>query len=186
MLRRDFKVMKMKKSETIADYFNRVTTVSNRLHKNGEKIPKVKIVEKILRTLNDKFTYIVVSIEKSNDIETMTVDELQSTLTMHEQKFNKTKKEDGEQVLKVEERFSTLSVRGRENAAYRGRSAGRGKGRQSYNKRNVECFNCHKMGHFQYECPTSSKEVHYVEVDEDEELLLMAHVETVEDERKNT
>ncbi|GAA0154757.1 hypothetical protein LIER_37960 [Lithospermum erythrorhizon] len=104
--------MEIKKSETIEDYFNRVTTDSNMLRSNGEQIPEVKIVEKVLRTLNDKFTYIVVSIEQSNDIETITVDELQSTLVMHAHKFNKIKKVDDEQVLKVEERFSTLSVRG--------------------------------------------------------------------------
>ncbi|KAK4438849.1 hypothetical protein Salat_0219500 [Sesamum alatum] len=37
----------------------------------------------------------------------------------------------------------------------------------------VECFNCHKLGHFQWECPT--KEVNYTEAQE--EMMLMAFVD---------
>ena len=48
---------------------------------------EVKIVEKILRTLTEKFNYIVCSIEESKDISQLTVDELQSSLLVHEQNF---------------------------------------------------------------------------------------------------
>jgi hypothetical protein len=40
----------------------------------------VTILEKILRTLTEKFNYIVCSIEDSNDTDQLTVDELQSSL----------------------------------------------------------------------------------------------------------
>ena len=30
---------------------------------------------------------------------------------------------------------------------------GRGRGRQAFNKAIVECYKCHQLGHFQYECP---------------------------------
>ena len=36
----------------------------------------VTIVEKILRTLTEKFNYVVVSIEESKDIDVLTIDEL--------------------------------------------------------------------------------------------------------------
>ena len=38
-------------------------------------------------------------------------------------------------------------------------------------------FRCHKLGHYQYECPSWEKRVNYVELDEDEEMLLMSYVE---------
>lgn len=63
--------------------------------------------------------------------------------------------------------------RGRGRAALRSR----GRGRQQFNKATVECFRCHKLGHFQYECPTWGKEANYAEMDEQEEMLLMAYVE---------
>jgi hypothetical protein len=58
---------------------------------------------------------------------------------------------------------------------------GRGRERQGFDKYFVECFYCHDLGHFQYECPKKSKEresqsqAYYVETDEP--LLLMAYVD---------
>ncbi|RDY05899.1 hypothetical protein CR513_10196, partial [Mucuna pruriens] len=48
---------------------------------------ELTIVEKILRTLTEKFNYVVVSIEESKDIDKLIVDELQSSLIVHRQKF---------------------------------------------------------------------------------------------------
>lgn len=68
-LRRDFEVIEMKANETIPEYFGRVLTISNQMRSNGESMTDVKIVEKILRTLTERYTYVVVSIEESKDIE---------------------------------------------------------------------------------------------------------------------
>ena len=67
-LRRDFEVLAMKNEESIDDYFGRVMSVSNKMRSNGEDMSDSKIVEKILRTLTNKFTYVVVSIEESKYI----------------------------------------------------------------------------------------------------------------------
>lgn len=60
-----------------------------------------KVVEKVLRNLSERFIYIVCVIEESKDIKNISIDELQSSLLVHEQKFKK--KESEEQVLKVSE-----------------------------------------------------------------------------------
>ncbi|KAF2303408.1 hypothetical protein GH714_018049 [Hevea brasiliensis] len=139
-----------------------------------------KIVEKILRTLTDKFTYVLVSIEESKDTDTMSIDELQSSLVVHEQKFRRPSNNDEDQVLNVVGRSSTNN-RGR--GTYRGR--GRGRGRTNFNKATVECYKCHDLGHFQYECPKWKNEANYVELDEEDELLLMAYVELHEAKRSD-
>ncbi|MBW1279563.1 hypothetical protein KYD79_27720 [Escherichia coli] len=36
----------------------------------------------------------------------------------------------------------------------------------------MECYKCHKLGHFQYECPSLERQVNYVEFNEKEELVL--------------
>ncbi|XP_076900887.1 uncharacterized protein LOC143555162 [Bidens hawaiensis] len=87
-LRRDFEILEMKNGETIPEYFGRVLTISNQMRSNGEEMTDTKIVEKILRTLSDKYMYVVVSIEESNNVEEMTIEELQSSLIVHEQKFS--------------------------------------------------------------------------------------------------
>ncbi|GAA0166352.1 hypothetical protein LIER_40174 [Lithospermum erythrorhizon] len=97
----------------------------------------------------------------------MTTDDLRSTLIMHEQKFNRKKKAEEDQVLKVEERSFG---RGRGRRLFRGR----GRGRQSFSKATVECYKCHNLGHFQYECPKWEKEANYaVATEEEDDLLLM-------------
>ncbi|KAL1194022.1 hypothetical protein V5N11_005517 [Cardamine amara subsp. amara] len=125
-----------------------------------------KIVEKILRTLTKKFTYVVVSVEESKDT-TMTIDELHSSLSVQEQKFKR---------LSYEEDDHALNVRGR------GRGSHRGRGR-SFNKALIECYKCHKLGHFQFECPTADNCAHYAEIDEMSEVLLIAHVVLQETQR---
>ncbi|GAA0169317.1 hypothetical protein LIER_23834 [Lithospermum erythrorhizon] len=151
VLRREFELLEMNKGETVDDYCGRVTAISNKLRSNGEDINDTMIVEKILRTLTEQFTYIVVSIEEAQDVEDMSVDELQSTLALHEKKFKRGVKEKPDQVLQVESRFGGRTSRGRGN--YRGRGGSSGRGRGSFNKATVECYKCHNLGHFQYECP---------------------------------
>lgn len=171
-LRREFEVLEMMESETITEYFARVMLIANNMRNNGEILKDTQIVEKILRTLTERFNYIVVSIEKANDIDCLTVDELQSTLVVHEQKFRRKAKEE-EQVLKVAHEERNIRGRGR---GMIGSSRGRGRWRQPVNKAMIECFRCHKLGHFQYECPEWEKKANVIEFDEDEELLLMAYI----------
>ncbi|GAA0151401.1 hypothetical protein LIER_10128 [Lithospermum erythrorhizon] len=169
----------MKKGETIERYFGRVVMIANKLRSNGEEMSDSKINEKILRTLTDQFTYVVVSIEEAKDIENMTVDELRSTLVIHEQKFNRKNREEEDQVLKVEERSSS---RGRGYGSYRGR----GRGRKSLNKATIECYKCHNLGQFQYECPRWRKEANYaVAIEDEDEFLLMAQTDDDDLKSKN-
>lgn len=93
-LRRDFEVLEMKESESVKEYFTRVLAVINQMRSNEETMNDFKVVEKILRTLSEKFMYVVVSIEESKEIESIHLDELQSSLIVHEQKFKKVDKAD--------------------------------------------------------------------------------------------
>lgn len=171
VLRRNFEILEMKPGETVTDYFARVMLVANDMRNCGEDMPDVKIVEKVLRTLSEKFNIVVCSIEESKDINRLSVEELQSSLLVHEQKFKKNEGDD--QALRVFEERTGGRGRGRSN--FRGR--GRGRANQVFNKATVECYGCHKLGHFQYECPSLNKQANYAEMNDEEELLLMSYVD---------
>ncbi|XP_015579968.1 uncharacterized protein LOC107261942 [Ricinus communis] len=171
---RDFKILEMQNGECVNDYISRVMLIANDMRGAGETMEDRHIVEKILRTLSNKYIYILCSIEESKDINEMTVDELHSSLLVHEHKIKR--KEVTEQALKVTGDSSTLRADERFGDKGRGRGGYRGRGR-AFNKSIVECYRYHKLGHFQYECPTYANYAEHTELDEGEEMLLMSFME---------
>lgn len=74
----------MKDSESVEEYFNRVISLINQLKVNGENIGDQRIVEKILRSLTRKFESIVVAIEESKDLSSLSVESLLGSLQSYE------------------------------------------------------------------------------------------------------
>lgn len=177
-LHRDFEVLHMREGESVNMYFSRTLSIADKMKAHGKDMTETVITEKILRSMVPKFDYVVCSIEESNNLDTMTIDELQSSLLVHEQRMRSHGEE--EQVLKVT--YDDRSGQGRGRRTSRG-GRGRGRGQQSFNKAVVECYKCHKLGHFQYECPDWEKNVNYAEAEE-EPMLLMAYVDSTKTKKE--
>ncbi|GAU15733.1 hypothetical protein TSUD_235460 [Trifolium subterraneum] len=169
-LRREFEILVMKEGESVDEYFGRVLTIANRMAAHGERLTAVTIVEKILRSMHPKFNHVVCSIEISCDVTSLSVEELQSSLIVHEQRMKGQQECVEEQALKV-----SSTVRG--NGRGRGRGSFRGRGRGRQNKESIECFKCHKLGHYKNECPDWGENANYAEFDYEEETLLMARTD---------
>ncbi|XP_050890058.1 uncharacterized protein LOC127095406 [Lathyrus oleraceus] len=168
-LRREWEILQMKNGESVNDYFARTLTIANKMRMYGEQMSDLTVVEKILRSMTSRYDYVVCSIEESHVLDSMTVDELQSSLLVHEQRMNGHKSHE-EQVLKVtRDETNTGRDRGRGDF-WSGFARGRGRGgRQRVDKAAVECYYCHEFGHFQYECPEKPQDsiANYVETNEE-------------------
>jgi len=142
-LRKDFETMHMNEGEIVNNYFGRTLTIANKMKTHGDTMSQTIINEKVLRSMASKFDYMVCSIEESNDLNTLTIDELQSSLRVNEQRMNSHRGE--EQALKITYEENT------------GRGRGRGRDKLQFNKATIKCFKCHRLGHLQYKCPTWEK-----------------------------
>ncbi|XP_047177875.1 uncharacterized protein LOC124844900 [Vigna umbellata] len=175
-LRREFEHLEMEENEGVTQFITRVQKVANQLGMNGEEMPPNRVAEKILRSLTDDFESIVVTIEETKDLTTLTVDELAGSLKAHELRKKKKKTHPSDQALQIQ--FESNRTR---NTQSRGRgSRGRGRydrgnveddseeqtGQQNWHDRGqgndrggrlnygVECFRCGKHGHYANECKT--------------------------------
>nr|GEW72238.1 hypothetical protein [Tanacetum cinerariifolium] len=176
-LRSELEAMKVKETEGVSDYITRVQIVVNQLKRNGKNLTNLRVVEKILQSLTDKFENVVCAIEESKDLEDVMIDDLSISLEAHEQRKLKKKQESFDVALQinvtvddVKEEKEMYVEHGRGNN-FKGRGFDRGRdtilkgnNEASFNKiieeedyQNMEentndCYNCSKAGHFAREC----------------------------------
>ncbi|XP_068319698.1 uncharacterized protein [Pyrus communis] len=143
-LRKEFKILHMKEGESMNEYFARTLTIANKMRIHGEKMEDVVVIEKILRSMTTKYDYVVCSIEESNDLDILSIDELQSNVLVHEQRMGRHTSD--EQAVKVTYDIHQGGRGGR--SSFRGR--GRGRGRNGPDKTTLKCYHCYELGHFQW------------------------------------
>ncbi|XP_049382685.1 uncharacterized protein LOC125847019 [Solanum stenotomum] len=87
--RANFETLQIKMRESVSEYFSRTMAIANKMRIHGEKLEDVTIIEKILRFMSSKFNYVVCSTEESKETNELSINELQSSLLIHEQKMNR-------------------------------------------------------------------------------------------------
>ncbi|KAK2403434.1 hypothetical protein QL285_052871 [Trifolium repens] len=183
-LRKQYENLNMKNNEKVSEYISRMIVITNEMKACGETLSEQVIIEKVLRSLTPQFDYIVVVIEHSKDLETMRIEELQSSLEAHELRLTeRTSEREVEQALKASfvkkqnrrgDRFQKMETSTSDEKKYQ-------REKEKYDqKKNVQCYCCKNFGHYANDCllnkERESEEAKIARGDSDDEpVLLMAY-----------
>ncbi|KAA3478092.1 pleiotropic drug resistance protein 3-like [Gossypium australe] len=79
-LRMDFENLKMKESETVKQYFDKIMAVVNNIRLLGDQFPDSRVVKKVITTLLERYESKISSLEDSRDLSTISLSELINAL----------------------------------------------------------------------------------------------------------
>jgi hypothetical protein len=149
-----FEQLQMKEDETIGKYFLRVEELVNAMKALGEKIEEPSLVQKILRSLPDRFNPKVSAIEELNDLKALAFDQLLGTLTAYEMRIVKDKPTSREASFKADKNEDSEPDEIEEKFVRRlKKGSGKYQGKFPF-----KCFNCGRIGHFASKCPHKKKD----------------------------
>ncbi|XP_038904397.1 uncharacterized protein LOC120090760 [Benincasa hispida] len=90
-------------AETIEEFFNRVLLIVNQSRSTGEAIEDKRVVENILRSMTRRYEHIVVAIEESKHLPTLSINSLMGYLQSHRAKTIKLLQIEEQGQVQVEE-----------------------------------------------------------------------------------
>lgn len=79
-LRREFETQRMKESEIIKEYSDRLLSIVNKVRILGEEMSDGRIIEKILVTLPERFESKISALKESKDLSSISLAELLNAL----------------------------------------------------------------------------------------------------------
>ncbi|XP_022929937.1 uncharacterized protein LOC111436393 [Cucurbita moschata] len=83
---RDFELQKIKKSESVKEYSDRLLSIANKVRLLGSVLNDSRIVEKLLVTVLEKFEATITTLENTKDLSKISLTELLNALQAQEQK----------------------------------------------------------------------------------------------------
>ncbi|XP_010523618.1 PREDICTED: uncharacterized protein LOC104801932 [Tarenaya hassleriana] len=171
-LLREFERQQMKGSESIKDYVDRLVNIINKVRILGTKVEDVKIVQKILVSIPEKFEATVASLENTKDMSKIKLSEILNALQAQEQRRLMRKEDSVEGALIAKERinsagngkFSEQFIESCKHCGKKGHPYWR-----CWKRPDVKCRKCGKMGHVEKICKEKNTENVEVEANRVEE-----------------
>jgi hypothetical protein len=92
MLISRFEEIKMLEEKTFGEFYSKMSDLRNSMVSLGKPVSDVKLIQKILRSLSERFRIKVTTIEERNDLEEMKIEELVGSLQTYELSLPQIKK----------------------------------------------------------------------------------------------
>ena len=143
----------MKDDETVGKYFLRVEELVNAMKALGEKIEEPSLVQKILRSLSDRFNPKVSAIEELNDINALSFDQLLGTLIAYEMRIVKDKPTSREASFKADKNEDSEPDEIEAKFVRLKKGSGKYQGKFPF-----KWFNCGRIDHFASKCPHKKRD----------------------------
>ena len=175
-LRREFEMQKMKDSETIRDFSDRLLSIVNKIRLLGEELSDQRVVEKILVTLPERFESKISSLEEAKDLSKISLGELLNALQAQEQRRTIRQEESMEGAFPAKVQVQEGDKGKRKNIKYKGagssnRRVGTFPPCQHCKKTNhsqnycwwrpdVKCRKCNQLGHMEKICKNRTNQQH--------------------------
>jgi hypothetical protein len=168
-LKRELDGMYVGESEKINEFCLKVTTTVNEIHSLGTKVEEISVIEKLLRSIPDKFLPIVSTIEQWGDLTVMLVAEVMGHHRTFEEssKRQRRDREEGKLLVAHAEQWLTHAEweaidaeekhNGKASSSSDNKSGDKKKYRGKFDKSKIDCRKCGEYGHFTDECDVVKK-----------------------------
>jgi hypothetical protein len=148
-LMREFELQRMKESETIKEYSDKLLSIANKVRLLGTNFADSRIVEKILVTVPERYEASLASLENTKDLSKITLSEVIHALQAHEQRRLMREDPMVEGALPVKSQKSNTMKNHPSSSENGANNYNRGKGQR---KIYSPCQHCRKTSHLPFKC----------------------------------
>ncbi|GJX66253.1 ribonuclease H-like domain-containing protein [Tanacetum coccineum] len=142
-----------KSSEVLDQTFDRPQKLISQLEIHGESISQEDMNKKFLRRLSPEWNTCTIVWRNKLKIDTLSLDDLYNNLKIYEPKDLQQIHPDDLEKIDLRWLMAMLTIRARRFLKNTGRKLSvNGNETIGFDKSKVECYNCHKRGHFAREC----------------------------------